>query len=117
SKEGCWSGGGRGGTRRELLRTEAGQLFQLLLDGFQAAGVAEDDEDGVVAGDGAEDLGPLLPVEGLGDGLCAAGEGLDEEEVADAFRADEERGEQALERRALLPGLGRERVVGPALGI
>src|SRR5690606_25058474 len=95
----------------------AGALLEAFLDGGQVAGVAEDDEDGVVAGEGAEDLGPFLPVDGLGDGLSAADHGLDDEEVAGAFGAEEEGGQETCERRGGVPGLGRQGVVGAALGV
>lgn len=50
-------------------------------EGFGAAVVGADDEDGVVAGEGADDFGPLFVVEGGGDGLGAADGGEDDEEV------------------------------------
>lgn len=43
--------------------------------------VGTDDEDGVVAGDGAYDFGPIFIVDSCGDGLGAAGGGYEYEEV------------------------------------
>src|SRR5690606_31143148 len=88
----------------------AGQLFDALLDQGELRGVAQDEEDGVVAGEGAEDFRPFLPVERLGDGLCATGEGADHEQVSGSFRADVERGQEAGEGRRLVPALGGQRV-------
>jgi hypothetical protein len=102
----------------------AGDLFCLtsefldsLLDGGQLLVLAQDDEDGVIAGEGPEDFGPFFPVEGLGDGLSATGEGADDEQIAGALGADEERGQQSFEGRCAVPGLGRQGVVVTALGI
>jgi hypothetical protein len=50
-------------------------------EAFGGAGVGADEEDGVVAGDGADDFVPLLLVDGGGDGLRAAHSGEDDEEV------------------------------------
>ena len=47
--------------------------------------VGADDEDGVVAGDGADDLGPVFIVDAGGDGLGASGGG-DEDEEFEAWR-------------------------------
>src|SRR5829696_6582772 len=52
------------------------QLLQTVRDGREVLGAAKYDEDGIVAGDGADDLGPLLPVDGGGDGLGPPGERL-----------------------------------------
>ena len=52
-----------------------------------------------------------------GDGLGAAGEGLEDEEVAGAFRADVEGGEESLQARCLVPRLRGQRVVGAPIGI
>ncbi len=52
-----------------------------VLRSFGAAVVGADDEDGVVAGEGADDFGPLFVVERGGDGLGSADGGEDDEEV------------------------------------
>src|SRR5665213_2426239 len=52
-----------------------------VLDGEGPARVLADDEDGVVAGDRADDFGPLFVVDGGSDGLRAAGAGDDDDEV------------------------------------
>jgi hypothetical protein len=79
--------------------SEAGEPLKALADGGEVTGISKDDEDGVVAGEGADDLRPLFPVEGDGDGLCAAGERFDEEEVAYAIRPEVEGWKEASERR------------------
>ena len=48
-----------------------------------------------VASDGADDFLPLLVVDGDSDGLGAAGDGLQDEEVADAVGADVEGRQEA----------------------
>jgi hypothetical protein len=94
------------GLRRKWGRLLLGarDFLDAALDVGHAVGVPDDDEDGVVAGDGAEDLRPLFPVEGFGDGLGAAGEGSDDEEVAGAFGGDEESGKEPVEGRRVVPG-------------
>jgi hypothetical protein len=52
-----------------------------LLDCESFARVCADHQDGVVAGDGADDFGPLFVVDGGGDGLRAAGAGDDDDQV------------------------------------
>ena len=65
--------------------------------------VRADDEDGVVSGDGAYDLGPVLVVDSGGDGLGASGGGDEDEEVdgltdfeAEAFENLSDSGERVL---------------------
>src|SRR6516164_8991531 len=70
--------------RAGSARSGAGDVAEPAREAFARGGGAADDEDGVVAGDGAEDLGPLLGVEGDADGLRAAGEGVEHDELADA---------------------------------
>ena len=50
-------------------------------EGFGLLVVGADDEDGVVAGDGADDLGPVFVVDAGRYGLGAAGGGDEDEEV------------------------------------
>jgi hypothetical protein len=95
----------------------ADPLFEAFDDGSEMAGVAEDDEDGVIAGESTEDLGPFFPVDGFGDGLGTSDHGLDEEQVAGAFGAEVEGGKEAVQGGRVVPGFGREGVVGAALGI
>jgi hypothetical protein len=94
----------------------ARKILDAALNGGELGGVAEHEQDGVVAGDAAEDFGPLLPVECFGDRLSAAGEGLDDEEVAGPFGADEESGQEPVQRRLVVECFGRERVVETAVG-
>ena len=101
---------------RERLNVSLGELFDPALDFGQVSRVAEDEEDGVVAAQGTEDLGPFLPVERLRDGLGAARQGLHDEKVSRAFRANEERGQKSGERRPRV-GVGRKRIVGAAVGV
>ena len=46
---------------------------------------ARDDQNGIVPGDGAQELGPLERINGLGRRLCAGGDGLDDDEVDGAL--------------------------------
>ena len=55
-----------------------------------AGGVAADHEHGVVAGDGAEDVGELGLVEGRGEELGGAGRGAQHDQVGAGLGADEE---------------------------
>ena len=55
-----------------------------------AGGVAGDDEDGVVAGDRAEDVGQLGLVEGGGEELRGARRGAQDDEVGAGLGADEQ---------------------------
>jgi hypothetical protein len=95
--------------------SEAGETLKALADGREVAGFAEDDEDGIVAGEGADDLGPFLPIEGDGDGLGAAGQGLEEEQVADAIGAEIERGEEPREGGGRIGDVGGDHVGGSTL--
>src|SRR5687768_1260984 len=74
---------------------------------------AADEEDGVVAADRPEDVGPALPVERRRDRLGAAGDGAENDELADAVHGREELREEGVERRRA-PAVGRRR--GGALG-
>src|SRR5688572_20350549 len=74
-----------------------GELFESMRDGREVLGAAQHDEDGIVAGDGADDLGPFLPVDGGGDGLGAAREGFHHQEVTDPVGSQVERGEETEE--------------------
>lgn len=94
----------------------AGGVFEAGADGVEGVGGAEDDEDGVIAGDGAEDLVPFLAVESDGQGLSATGEGMDDDEVVDAFGGEEEGGCEALEAGGLVGGVGGHVVGGVAVG-
>src|SRR6185312_3484005 len=52
-----------------------------MLDGKRLARVLADDEDGVIAGDGADHLGPLFVIDGGSHRLRTAGAGNDDDEV------------------------------------
>jgi hypothetical protein len=95
--------------------SEAGEPLKALADGGEVTGISKDDEDGVVAGEGADDLRPLFPVEGDGDGLCAAGERFYQEEVPDAIGAEIEGREEAGEGWRRVGDVGGYRVGGAAL--
>ena len=60
-----------------------------------AGGVAADDQDGVVAGDGAEDVGELGLVERRGEELRGTGRGAQHDEVGAGLGADEQLAAQA----------------------
>src|SRR5690606_28088351 len=64
-----------------------------------------------------EDFGPLLPVDGFGDGLGATDHGLDDEEVAGALGAEVEGGQKAGECGSVVPRFRRQRVVCAALRV
>src|SRR5918996_5109046 len=73
---------------------------------------AADEENGVVAREGTEDIGPRLGVDGARDGLGAAGDGADDDQLTDTIDVAEQRREHRLEDGTLLgrgPGPG-ERV-------
>jgi hypothetical protein len=95
----------------------AGEVAEALDDGGEVFPVAEDEEDGVVAGDGAEDLVPLLVVDADGEGLCAAGEGAEDEKIVDALGIDEEGGHEAGEGRCGVDDVGRDGVGVDAVGV
>src|SRR5882757_7557812 len=59
----------------------ANQLFHSKFERARLLLIGADDEDGVVSGDGADDLGPVLVVDTGGDGLRAAGAGDEHEQV------------------------------------
>jgi hypothetical protein len=99
------------------LFVRTGDLFEPALDGRELSVLAQDEENGVIAGEGTENLGPFLPIEGLCHGLGAAGKGFDDEQVAGAFGADEKSREEALERWRAVPAFGGRGVVVAALRI
>lgn len=64
------------------MEAESGNVgLDPLLDREGFAGIFADDEDGVVAGDGAYDFRPLFVIDCGGDGLGSAGAGDDDDEV------------------------------------
>src|SRR5690348_7594222 len=68
----------------------AGELEEPGGEGETGLGGAGDDQNGIVAGDGAEDLLELLLVDGLGDGLGAAPYRMEDDELADPVDPREE---------------------------
>jgi hypothetical protein len=84
---------------------------------FLLMSVAPVEENRVVAGQRSEDLGPFLPVERLCDGLGAARERLDHEQVPRPFGPDEESGQQPLEGGRAVPAFRRRRVMMAAFGV
>ena len=74
-----------------------------------AGGVAADHQDGVVAGDGAEDLGELGLVEGGGEELRGTGRGAQHDQVGAGLGADQELGAEPGEPGLAGGGLARRR--------
>ena len=72
-----------------------GQVEEPLGEGVAARGVAADDEQGVVAGDGAEDVAEVGLVEGTGEELRGTGRRTEHDEVGAGLGADEQLGAQA----------------------
>ena len=83
-------------TRLALL-SEGEQAFG---DPFPRRVGATDDEDGIFAGDGAEDVRVAFVVDGFGDRLRAGDDGTDDDEVAGEVEAGEELREDGREGRA-----------------
>jgi hypothetical protein len=92
--------------RRGLFR--AGQRANAPHHPLAGGRRAADEEDGVVAGDGAEQVGPAFGVEGVGDRLGAARDRVDDQQLADPIDTVEQLRQQRVERRAADVG----RVVG-----
>lgn len=86
---------------------DLGEGVQPSKNRVQMHGITEDDEDGIVAAQGAHDFGPLLPVQGLGDRLSAAGKRPHDNEVARSLGAYVESWEQPRDRRPLVPAFRR----------
>src|SRR5688572_23857395 len=85
------------------------------MDGFEVFGLSEDDQNGVVAAEGTKHFWPLFPIEGFGNGLSAASQSANDEQVAGAFGAGVEGRKQAGQRRRVVPGFRWECVMrGPA---
>ena len=101
---------------------KTGDLFDLgegveTLDNLGGlVGVAEDDQDAVIAAQSAHDFGPFFPVQGLGDGLGAARQSADDDEVAGAFGTEVKGRQEPGDRGSLVPCFRRERLVGAAFG-
>src|SRR5688500_17913810 len=81
----------------------AGERPQPADDALARPARAADEEDRVVAADRAEDVAPALPVERRGDGLGAAGDGAQHDQLADAVDGGEELREERVERRRPRP--------------
>jgi len=88
------AGGLRGG--RASASDALEEFEEFLLDGFGGGVVGGDDQDGVVSGDGADDFGPALVVEGDGDGVGVAGRGFEDHLVLRAQHVAQEFGGQLL---------------------
>src|SRR5437868_15502351 len=63
---------------------------------------ATDDQNGVVAANGAEDVGPRLAIKRGSDGLSAARNGAQDQHLADAFYSQEELWQQRVESGSTL---------------
>ena len=59
------------------------------MSAIAGVGGPADDEDGVLAGDGAEDLRPALRVDRLGDRLGAARQRMKNDQLADSIDSRE----------------------------
>ena len=79
-----------------------GQVEEAAREGVAAHGVATDHEEGVIPGDGAEDVPQVGLVEGAGEELRRARWGAEHDEVGAGLGADEELGAQA--GQAVAPG-------------
>jgi hypothetical protein len=104
-----------------------GQVEEALGEGVATGGVATDDEQGVVAGDRAEDVTEVGLVEGAGQELCGARRRTEDDEVGARLGAHQQLGAQpgqpvaaggALARRghASVAPLPRHRVDERAVG-
>lgn len=100
-----------------LVGCDSGDLAEAVADGGEVFPVSEDEEDGVVSGDGPQDFVPFGVVDGDCDGLGSAGEGVEDEEVVGAVDVDEEGGEEAREGGSRVDDIGGDRVDGAAVGV
>src|SRR5579864_2629531 len=73
-------------------------------DFLSRGGGAADDEDRVLAADGADDFGPLFRVERFADRLGAAAERVEHDELTDAVDVGEEVWQQGVEARRFVFG-------------
>src|SRR5690348_3316626 len=87
----------------------AGELEKPSGEGEASLGRAGDDEDGIVAGNGAEDLLELLLIDGFGDGLGAASYRMKDDELPDPVDAREELRQEIAEQRVVFVGHQRAR--------
>lgn len=95
----------------------AGDILDAANERGAVPGLAYYYEDGVVASHGPDDFRPPLEVDGLGDGLGAAGEGLDDDDVPDAIGALKQMGQEALEGGRDIVSLTGGGVVAFALSV
>src|SRR6185312_12571964 len=79
---------------------ESCELTQPRLHGATASLAASDDEDGIVTGDGADDLVPTGAVHGQTERLRGTRRGLEHEQRPDAFGGNEHSGKKLLQMRA-----------------
>src|SRR6185312_16968435 len=85
----------RAGVRRSAFGEGLEAAHHFLSRGRGAA----DDEDRVVTGDGAQDLGPFFGVQRFADGLGAARQRVEHNELADAIDLREEVRKERIEGR------------------
>ena len=101
---------------RDALGDVAGsgkKRFDSAAEGGGFGDVGADDEDGVVARDGADDIGPAFEVDGGGDGLGAAGGGDEDDEIHGLARFHPEAVEDAFDAGEIVACLaGRDAVAG-----
>ena len=91
------------------------EVFETLRQRRRPARAARDDEDRVVAGDGADGLGQARAVERLGQRLRLAAAGPHDEELLDALDPAQKLGGRALERgqrRLRIRRVGARTLVG-----
>ena len=85
------------------MEAESGNVsLDPLLDRESFAGVFADDEDGVVACDGAYDFRPLFVIDCGGDGLGSAGAGDDDDEICGLAGLEAEILQNLMNRRLVV---------------
>lgn len=96
------------------MRSELGEALSNVgldpgLKSFGASGVGADDEDSVVAGDGPDDLRPLLVVEAGRNRLCAADRSEDDKQVLGLSDFEPEVGQDSADLGKLFFGFADRR--------
>src|SRR6202049_1155622 len=76
----------------------SGEGFEAPENALTGSNGAADDQDRIVAPDGAKDIGPPLAVEGSGDGLRTSGNRAQNQHLAHTVDAEEELRQEGIER-------------------
>ena len=113
-----WPGGRAGATPPFAFGKERGTRFggatdgvevglgkeglQALAEGVGGGEVCADDEDGVVAGYGAEDFGPFFVIDAGGDGMGCTTPSQEHQEVSGLTKLDAEAGEHVGDGREVV---------------